>query len=691
MANSKLTLDHLNKLIKPCSKYYSERETKDAIEGLKNWYEEEAFDDDDLTNDWIPNDYENCHGIHIFVNKFPLDTCKKIATETNKKILFNWFCYWLSIYINKPTKEPISTIITTSEIEEKQSPITEKTNAVCNVLCEYYKCWNMQYNQLLSMYCDENEFDLTEEIQLGYNQCGIVDFDPHFPIDEKLTLSECEKQQLIFDIIKHCYYNSNKHILDAKIPQCLLSKATYKYLFILTLEEWEYIKKEYKTQCPILWKQGLSNDNSFLYVLAIGRKYNFAFLQNLVDDCFRVTVENVNKKPTTENEWYLNHKFIKSINNIVVRIPTNNGIMYTVKAGALIKGALASFSKRICAKYDFTNLITINDSLEIVVNYLNAIIEFIGDLVYEKSIFPFQLDCSIAFSEPKLTKKLKHYHYFDCIGNIKTKLDKNKLLYASKKQYSLIPSVEIFNTLFEKLKKQMGSNYPLQKRVNIFIDRRPQKVRKRTQEQQLQQLLDIDVAKNSKKETEIIDDIKIDKADDEIWIFDPPSNCNCKTIPNNTVSEWYLSSSKTCLLPNIEFRQTHAKKNPLVYSAPNQASAKQNPSKLIKANIGSTSHCKASLLTFSFHVKEIDGIKCYLFWNGAMIRFMADDIKIILPTIFNMQWNNGKPIKNHQRSENEKFMENENEINQLIYQMKNILKDKDFDSFQNLINNCCSE
>ena len=31
-------------------------------------------------------------------------------------------------------------------------------------------------------------------------------------------------------------------------------------------------------------------------------------------------------------------------------------------------------------------------------------------------------------------------------------------------------------------------------------------------------------------------------------------------------------------------------------------------------NIGVNFHCKGGLLTFSFHVKANDQIKCYLFW-----------------------------------------------------------------------------
>ena len=31
-------------------------------------------------------------------------------------------------------------------------------------------------------------------------------------------------------------------------------------------------------------------------------------------------------------------------------------------------------------------------------------------------------------------------------------------------------------------------------------------------------------------------------------------------------------------------------------------------------NIGTSFHCRGGLLTFSFHVRATDRIKCYLFW-----------------------------------------------------------------------------
>ena len=53
-------------------------------------------------------------------------------------------------------------------------------------------------------------------------------------------------------------------------------------------------------------------------------------------------------------------------------------------------------------------------------------------------------------------------------------------------------------------------------------------------------------------------------------------------------------------------------------------------------NISAAFHCKGSLITFSFQCKWQNEIKCFLYWNGQMIRFFGDEVETIFPRIFNM-------------------------------------------------------
>ena len=71
--SSQITIADLDKVIH-CSKYYGIIQVQKAIKETKKWYNDQEFDDDDFADDWIPNDYDNCDGIDIFMEKIELST-----------------------------------------------------------------------------------------------------------------------------------------------------------------------------------------------------------------------------------------------------------------------------------------------------------------------------------------------------------------------------------------------------------------------------------------------------------------------------------------------------------------------------------------------------------------------------------------------------------------------------------------
>ena len=85
--------------------------------------------------------------------------------------------------------------------------------------------------------------------------------------------------------------------------------------------------------------------------------------------------------------------------------------------------------------------------------------------------------------------------------------------------------------------------------------------------------------------------------------------------------------------------------------------------------IGATADCGGSLLTLSIYAKQEDVVKAYLYWNGQAMRFIAGDTKTVLPRIFNMDYPG-----------NRQFVESAR-IDSQIKNMKDILKDAEFDSF----------
>ena len=101
---SELKSDDLDKVITPILTFYGTNETREAMQETKQWYYDQEFDDDDFADDWVPNDYNNCDGIDIFMSK--LNFPSPINSDSNKRILFKWFCYCLHPEQPKPDKEP---------------------------------------------------------------------------------------------------------------------------------------------------------------------------------------------------------------------------------------------------------------------------------------------------------------------------------------------------------------------------------------------------------------------------------------------------------------------------------------------------------------------------------------------------------------------------------------------------------
>ena len=78
-------------------------------------------------------------------------------------------------------------------------------------------------------------------------------------------------------------------------------------------------------------------------------------------------------------------------------------------------------------------------------------------------------------------------------------------------------------------------------------------------------------------------------------------------------------------------------------------------------------------MTFSYHVREADDIKCYLLWSGQCARFYPQDIIDVLPQLF---------VSN--KYENTKFIQSQ-EAKRLVSKLK--IPDPKFEGFYNAMTN----
>ena len=331
-----------------------------------------------------------------------------------------------------------------------------------------------------------------------------------------------------------------------------------------------------------------------------------------------------------------------------------------------------------CINYYFQPFRKINDSLHLITKYIEASIEFIADLLNEagpertmRILCPFQFDLCIACGKPKSKENKgtfkedsddeddddkKEDQFCDIIGNIKEKLEKNKLKYKFKEMdtknddFDAKQLQRIFTSLYNEFKGKYDKKeryYLHRKRMIGFVDRRMSR-------------------KVDEKEKKYF--VHTNDGDkDQIYLYDAPSVC--RNIPNDAVSEWFMDSSKICLLPDMEFGDGS---KAIASFNPNTKRLNINiKDKMTASNIGSSTHCQSSLLTMSFHVKSMDEIKCYLYWNGQITRFWPDNIRTVFPEIFNMDYEG-----------NRDFVAFERDLDLRINKMNKTIKDLPFKGFR---------
>ena len=132
-----------------------------------------------------------------------------------------------------------------------------------------------------------------------------------------------------------------------------------------------------------------------LKILAVGIKHKFNYLQHLVDSYFRDRSKNKNSHKLEVSEWAMKHKHFGQLRRI--KVANGNKAAY-----ALAEAAVKSYSNRICPKLMLSPFYVINDSIEVIVQYIFMAIQWIGqkigDQVFEVAICPFQFDLCFGMS-----------------------------------------------------------------------------------------------------------------------------------------------------------------------------------------------------------------------------------------------------------------------------------------------------
>lgn len=212
---------------------------------------------------------------------------------------------------------------------------------------------------------------------------------------------------------------------------------------------------------------------------------------------------------------------------------------------------MSSFFKRIMPKLMFTPMSVINGSLEYTVEYLVQAAEWISNLLQTTSggtavLTPFQFDLCIAVGEPKPCDDMvgdddqdnndddddednnddEKQDYVDYIGDIGAKLGNNKLKNTKKEIAAKAGMDRVFDDLYKDFLAQNKEqditdkkSYLHSKRLIAMVDRRKQ-------------------AKEVNPELT-----------DDVFMYEPPADS--LMVPRDAVPEWFVASSRTCLLPGL--------------------------------------------------------------------------------------------------------------------------------------------
>ena len=264
-----------------------------------------------------------------------------------------------------------------------------------------------------------------------------------------------------------------------------------------------------------------------------GNRFN---LEKLSETLFRTYSEKQN--------WNIPHCFV-----------------LTHSVPSTLSSAVKSFFARIMPKLMFTQMTVINGSIQYTVEYLVRAAEWINNLLEtsgsgKMTLVPFQFDLCIAVGEPKQCDDMvdsteaddpdgdddddddddadanadddTDQKFEDYIGDIGAKLENNKLKNVKKEIAAKMGMGRFFDDLYKqfldenKIKEQDQNrfSYLHSKRLVSMVDRR-------------------------KQQKELNPELK-----DDVFMYEPPADCG--SVPKAAVPEWFVSSSRQCLLPGLD-------------------------------------------------------------------------------------------------------------------------------------------
>merc|ERR1719295_637166 len=521
---------------------------------------------------------------------------------------------------------------------------------ICMGLERYYEFIGMEYPHLMfSEFCEENGYDeesVLDELEMDIEGNALLDLfegddgTMNIPMEShKQGLSDNEKKKFMLKLLIKLHENPNMKF-SSKVPEF---PVNFGEVFTLTDTDLMRMRNYYKQTIPSMWNTTRLGQNPEVHtILAIGYKHKIPYMQLLVDDYNRMRVKNhlLNHKFTVA-AWANQSAHLAKLRNYKIRGSSHSSAA-DVARRAVETWNIHVFPK-LCAGF-LPACRQVQCDLKSTARYFESAFNFVSKRM--KKALPFQFDVSIVAEGAPERVLLgddssddesdddsdddsddegdDEYHVgtsemgHDYVDDIEQRLKDHKLPYRVLKDQESDSKSD--GNVFDGLYDEFGGKLVIpQKRIISFVDCRKEK--------------------------------------DDIYMFEAPKNC--RDIPANARDEWYLNSSRTCLLPGNDN-----------YDAGEEVLCNYYRSDDTKRTIGSSSHAAGRVLTFSFHVISPDIVRIYLHWSNQTIRFFPGDLKAVLPRFYDMSFGGNAMFKDSPA------------MDECIGRMKGKLKDVMLSSFQ---------
>eukprot|EP01084_Bolivina_argentea_P105331 188602_1 len=559
-------------------------------------------------------------------------------------------------------------------------------------LAEYYRQHSATYFDInkagkFQTWCDDNGYDdvlLNDELCATFDEAMCYEFDIDadknnlFPFNPPIN-DNIQKNKQVFEILKNILFHGHwkRYTLNTNDIQVNINESQIIHTIKLYTK---YIKT---------WGNITVNGN-MLHFLAVSLNNNL--LMNIVDSLRREKVQwmiNDYKNQPKEDashewmeqshpvhkrvtDWISKCAFITNLNekcknanknyslDTIYNIISSNGAISSSNCNnnnqskkpeqLSLETAVITYPKRIGDHLVLGQSHKIKDNLKIIATYIVVSGIFIKQLLSEqKKSAPFLLDFMLVFPplisdhkvvgipndfyDHEIKKNEFDQHKKDVIGDICNDLKQTNCIYHEtsvsdtvfENQSIYMDPIPLARTWIQKglfgfcrKLKMNREKYPQYSRLNIIVDRR-----------------------NAYDK----------KTKDPLILFEPPDYCN-KIPKEQHPPELYFDLSRRCLIPRPESEE--------------------------KMDINQTNSLDArdaangQLMTFSYHVRAEDDIKCYLLWNQQCVRFYPEDILELLPHLFIMD------------KYNKKWVESMDAI-RLVKQME--IPDRKFEKFYSALTN----